>query len=348
MMSVIFLDIKGFTSITEKHKDNAMKIVNFIWGETGKIIKKYNGKINKYIGDACLIIFPEDKIENQYLSGANAFFASVEILKSVPKINYQLNSNFNDTNDPAKYIDFNFRIGMDSGIVTMGKTGTDDNYELGVIGDTVNTASRFESLNKQYQTNLLMTDGALKRLSGGLIKKCNDDSFKKISRINTLLIDKYNISLLKIDKARPKGKKEPKDIITVILKEESNVFSFIGDNKKFANTLISSYLGLYKKFQDSIKHWKIYTEKDTTNEKDEARIIKKRAEKHWFQLSKQFAKYYFEDNFPLCEHFLKTILKYDELEKCKKDYDNWKQNKVGEVKEPSLDWIKYGSLELDK
>jgi len=349
IMSVIFLDIKGFTSITEKHKENAMKIVNYIWSEVGKIIKKNDGKINKFIGDACLIIFPENKQNNKYLSGYKAFLSSTKILQSVPKINTGLNAKFNPEKNPDKVIDFNFRIGFDSGVVTMGKTGTDDNYELGVIGDTVNTASRFEALNKQYHTNLLMTDGALKRLSVGLIKVYHDAKLKNIDNINAFLIEKFGLSLLKIDKARPKGKKEPKDMITIIMKDKPKVFSFIGDDTKYDENLIPSYMRLYKIFQDSVGRWKPYIENKNSNISSEnLNVLRNQASRYWFQLSKSFAKLYFEDKFPLCEHFMRILLKYDEFEKCLKDYEVWKTKKFGETKEPGIDWITYGSIELDK
>ena len=58
-MTILFLDVQNFTTISEMHKEKAMNIINNIWNVVESIIFKFHGKINKYIGDAALIIFPE-------------------------------------------------------------------------------------------------------------------------------------------------------------------------------------------------------------------------------------------------------------------------------------------------
>ena len=121
MMAVLFLDIQGFTTIAEKNKNDIMKIVNSIWMSVEKVIGQKKAKINKYMGDACLIIFRDKDNKSNNPTALNAFYCAIELLEMVPDIGKQLD------------ISFNFRVGVDYGKVTYGKTGTDNNYELGVI-----------------------------------------------------------------------------------------------------------------------------------------------------------------------------------------------------------------------
>ena len=67
-MAVLFLDIQGFTTIAEKYKNNIMTIVNSIWKNVEKIIGEKKAKINKFMGDACLIIFrdQDNKANSQH------------------------------------------------------------------------------------------------------------------------------------------------------------------------------------------------------------------------------------------------------------------------------------------
>ncbi len=341
-MGVIFLDIQGFTTIAERHKLNSMKIVNCIWNEVEEVISKYGGKINKFIGDACLIIFEENE-NNKGLSGYNSFNSAVEILKRVFKINDYLNERFNPKGEPGLKIDFNFRVGMDAGVVKKGKTGTDRNYELGVIGDNVNTASRFEGLNKQYHTNFLFTENAYAMLIEGFIIKHNLKGEKEAREfINEFLeIEVYNI-----DKARPKGKSEAKEMFTAY-----SIFAkdkiFLGSLKKFNDAHFITFSKLLKDYRDSIKYWQDYS-KISDAKSLEKEISKRTAEKKWGEMAKKFGEFYFKEGFPPAEHFTKTILKYEEFEEYKKNPLEWLKKDNIQVKEPSEDWIRLGAMELDK
>lgn len=309
-MAILFLDVKGFTSIAEKYKEKAMSIVNYIWSVVESVVYKNSGKINKYIGDAALIIFPEKIVDNNNISARNAIISGIEILEKVPEIKEKLN------------IDFNFRIGIEYGKVVYGKTGSNRNFELGVIGDPVNTASRFESLNKQYNTNLLITDTAL-----------NQAGFEVNKGYNLLKSDNKIYYFYFIDKARPQGKKEAKEIITILTKQE-NGFKFLGSNITFNKELFDFYSNFVVDFLDSIKYWQ-------KNKKEEG-------EKKWEELARKIAKFNNEYKFPLAEIFLNKILKYEELLRYKNNPEGWlKLNKI-ELKTPDDDWIKYGTIELTK
>jgi len=334
MMTIMFLDIQGFTTITEKYKNNIINIINSIWTEVEHSTAKYHGKINKLIGDAALIIFREEINGEKVNSSKNAFYASIETLLKVPKICNDLNLD----------VDFNFRIGLDYGKITYGKTGTENNYELGVIGDTVNTAARLEALSKQYHTNLLITENVYDELN---IKMNQDYNIKEELNIN----DDLYINLFNIDKARPKGKKEAKEIITVLLKNENN-YSFIGSNNVYKNEYFTAYTKLLNNFLNSISYWQKYQKSKINDEgkhlSEETKKLRIEAFKAWSSIAKNFAKLYLTSEFPVCDNFIKTILKYEEYEDFKSSTDEWLKKEIYQVKEPSEDWIKLGTMELEK
>jgi len=56
-MAVLFLDVQGFTGIAETHKEKAMAMINRIWAAVEAPVYRNKGKINKYMGDAALVIF---------------------------------------------------------------------------------------------------------------------------------------------------------------------------------------------------------------------------------------------------------------------------------------------------
>ena len=63
--------------------------------------------------------------------------------------------------------DFKTGTGLHSGEVVIGNVGSSDKMEFTVLGDTVNLASRLESLNKEHKTKLLLSEATLETMSGG-------------------------------------------------------------------------------------------------------------------------------------------------------------------------------------
>ncbi len=332
MMTIMFLDIQDFTGITERHKDNIMGIINRIWTEVQKIIGGKKGKINKLIGDAALLIFLDNHKEGKTNSSINAFYAAVELLERVEAVKRELD------------IEFNFRIGLDYGKVTYGKTGSDMNYELGVIGDPVNTASRLESLSKQYHTNLLLTQNVLVNMN------LKPDVLYNLSKEINSASD-FIAKLLKVDKARPKGKKEPIEIYTLI-KKRNDDFSLIGQDKYFTLNTFKEFQFLLDNFINSINIWHSYydrkkSESDYQLSKETA-DLKRVAEKRWSDQVRVLAEFFIKTKLPLIEHFISTILKYEEFDQFKKIPAEWLKREQFQVKEPSKDWIENGTLELEK
>ncbi len=130
-LSVLYLDIVGFTGYSEKHSpENVTQMLNEVFGICEIITKECFGDIDKFIGDAVMAIF---------IDANDAANAAVKILRALSK----MNKNRTEKNQEK----INVRIGINSGEVIQGTVGTVNRRDLTVIGDVVNTASRIQNIS---------------------------------------------------------------------------------------------------------------------------------------------------------------------------------------------------------
>ena len=137
-VSVLFADVKGFTSLSEKLSPREVQdLLNEYFHEMTEVVFHHNGTLDKYIGDGIMAIFgapqfgdPADP--NQH--AIQAVDAALDMINAHKRLVEKL--------DPAKA--FAFRIGINTGPVYAGFFGTRQRLEYTVMGDTVNTASRLE------------------------------------------------------------------------------------------------------------------------------------------------------------------------------------------------------------
>ena len=123
------------------------EILNEYFTEMEPIITKYNGIINKFIGDAVMAVFGEPIQDKNHAQ--NAVKCAYEMLEKVK----ELQKKWVKENKPKIEIG----IGINTGEVFVGNIGSVNRMEYTVIGDTVNLASRLESYNKIYKTKLLIS-----------------------------------------------------------------------------------------------------------------------------------------------------------------------------------------------
>ncbi len=147
-VTVLFADIRGFTSISEKlSAEEVTRILNEYFTAIVPIIEQNKGILNKFMGDAVLAVFGEPiKNENHALS---AIICADNMLKKVK----QLQQKWLEEGKPKIEIG----IGISTGEAFVGNIGSEERLEYTVIGDTVNTASRIENYNKVYRTKFLIS-----------------------------------------------------------------------------------------------------------------------------------------------------------------------------------------------
>ena len=151
----MFCDIRGFTSLSENMQPEVVvNLLNQYFTQMEKCISKNHGVINKYIGDAVMAIFGAPvKTSNHAF---NAYNAALEMKKSLT----ELNKIFTEKKLPQ----LAFGVGLHSGVVLAGNIGAENRMEYTVIGDTVNTASRIESLCKKYNTDFLISESTFNKI----------------------------------------------------------------------------------------------------------------------------------------------------------------------------------------
>lgn len=176
-ISVMFADIRGFTSLSEKRKaDEVSALLNEYFTELEPIITKYNGVINKFIGDAVLVVFGDPNIDKNHAE--NAVKCAYELREKVKKIKERWVS------EGKPKIDIG--IGINTGEAFIGNVGTNNRFEYTVIGDAVNIASRIEDYNKIYKTHILISENTYSKISQIVdVIKIREVTIKgKIKKIN--------------------------------------------------------------------------------------------------------------------------------------------------------------------
>jgi class 3 adenylate cyclase len=127
-VTVLFADIRNFTSIAERmHPQDVVTLLNTYLGEMTHVIFRYDGTVDKYIGDAIMAIFNAPvKQENHAWLAVSAAFRIQEKIQEFKRA------------DPLITVG----IGINTGSAVLGNIGTDLHVDYTVIGDAVNIASR--------------------------------------------------------------------------------------------------------------------------------------------------------------------------------------------------------------
>ncbi len=147
-VTVLFADIRNFTSISEKRRpEEVVTILNCYFSEMIDVIFKYNGTLDKFIGDAIMATFGVPKGDDG--DAKRAVLCAIEMHKRLFMLNKKKNF------PPDVTIDIG--VGINTGQATAGVIGSSDRMEYTVIGDTVNIASRLEGLNKEFNSKVLVS-----------------------------------------------------------------------------------------------------------------------------------------------------------------------------------------------
>lgn len=158
-MSVLFSDVRGFTSLAEKLDAEGVKnFLNSLFTPLTEIIFEQKGTIDKYVGDM-VMAFWNDPIEDP----EHAQHAVEAALKMISKVE-ELSPVFADMG----IMNVRVGVGVNTGVMSVGDMGSKYRKAYTVLGDAVNLASRLESANKFYGTQILVSE-ATKNACHGII-----------------------------------------------------------------------------------------------------------------------------------------------------------------------------------
>ena len=153
-LTFLFSDIRGFTPISEKYQKDPQgltKLINRFLDNQTQIILKHGGTIDKYMGD-CIMAFwgaPLDD-EDQVRNATNAV---IEMKQSLEELNEKLREEGLDQ--------INTGGGINTGTCVVGNFGSSNRFDYSVLGDAVNLAARLESLCKEYDVGVIISEYSL-------------------------------------------------------------------------------------------------------------------------------------------------------------------------------------------
>ncbi|RME29005.1 MAG: adenylate/guanylate cyclase domain-containing protein, partial [Deltaproteobacteria bacterium] len=182
VLTVMFSDIRGFTSLSEKLDPAALtELLNEYLTPMTEIVLQQRGTLDKYIGDALMAFFGAPiAFEHHAHAACSSALQMMERLK-------ELNAQWKQRGLPELAIG----IGINTGEVSVGNMGSARRFDYTVIGDNVNLASRLEGLNKTYGTSIIISQFTREAIGG-------------------------HFTCRKLDSVRVKGKMQPVDIYELV------------------------------------------------------------------------------------------------------------------------------------
>ncbi|MBN9041393.1 MAG: adenylate/guanylate cyclase domain-containing protein [Rhizobiales bacterium 62-47] len=206
ILTVMFLDVRGFTTISELYKDDPQGLISLmnrlLTPLTNAIINR-KGTIDKYMGDAIMAFWnaPLDDPDHD----ANACNAALDILDCIETLNREREQEAQDSG--TLFIPINVGIGLNTGSCVVGNIGSDLRFDYSALGDSVNLASRLEGQSKSYGLPIIL---------GSTTARAVADRF----------------ATLELDYVKVKGKKEPELVYAIAGRKDfadSNQFQFLHD-----------------------------------------------------------------------------------------------------------------------
>ena len=162
-LSVLFSDVRGFTTISESlsPEDLSVYINDYLTTMSLVIREGHRGTLDKYIGDAVMAFWGAPVADPDHAQ--NAVLAALDMMKQA-KV---LNEKFHAKGWPP----FAIGIGVNSGVMRVGDMGSQIRKAYTVMGDAVNLGSRLEGITKQYGADILIGQETKERISGIVLRE---------------------------------------------------------------------------------------------------------------------------------------------------------------------------------
>ena len=163
LMTLLFCDIRDFTSISESHKsdpEGLTRLINRFLTPMTDLILERDGTIDKYMGD-CIMAFwnaPLDDGEH----ARNACGSALAMIRGLVTLNEEMAAEAAEEGKP--HIPLKVGIGVNSGTCCVGNMGAEQRFDYSVLGDDVNLAARLEGQSKTYGVDIVMGEQTYTRV----------------------------------------------------------------------------------------------------------------------------------------------------------------------------------------
>jgi adenylate cyclase len=202
-ITVFFSDIAGFTTISEKMGPvELVKFLNEYLQDMTEVILKYQGTLDKYEGDAIMAFWNAPIAINDH--PLNACLAALENQEHLAK----LRKKWTAEGKPAIHA----RIGINTGEAVVGNMGSENRFNYTAMGDNVNLGSRLEGINKEYGTEIIISESVYNQVKEKLV--CRE-----------------------LDLIRVKGKTVPVRILELVGEAKKVSRDLLDRNVRFADAL---------------------------------------------------------------------------------------------------------------
>lgn len=156
-LSVMFSDIRGFTTLSEKlPPEEIVPQLNDYLTRMTQVVFDHHGTLDKFIGDAIMAIFGAPVVQSDH-----AFRACATALDMIRTLRL-LQQEWREKSLPALHIG----VGINTGTMVVGNMGSERRFDYTVIGDNVNLASRLEGLTKMYGVNVIVSESTWEAAGG--------------------------------------------------------------------------------------------------------------------------------------------------------------------------------------
>lgn len=205
MVSMLFSDIAGFTSMSESlPPDEVEHILNEYLTAMSEIVFTNDGTLDKYIGDAVMAVWGNVGPTSPKTDAYKAVNTAIQMQRTLAKLREKWLG--------EGMVPLQIRIGVNTGEALVGNFGSPQKMDYTVIGDAVNTAARLEGLNKEFSTSILISQATYDLVS---------------DRLNA-----RHVGTVKV-----KGKEEPVSVYEVLnWRDESAMQTEIRDTKWIKGT----------------------------------------------------------------------------------------------------------------
>lgn len=225
-LSVLFSDIRSFTTISEKMEASQLsKFLNEYLSPMTDVVQENRGTIDKYMGDAIMAIFGAPVEDPDHAT--HAVSAGLRMLRRLDELRGQWKAQ----NLP----DIDIGVGVNTGDMSVGNMGSTRIFSYTVMGDSVNLGSRLEGLTKEYGVRFIVSEFTRAQLKDDFVVR-------------------------ELDQVKVKGKKEAVRIFEVrSFKSDNKNEDWV---PHFETALRNYYAG---RFAEALEQFKALTEKDATS-----------------------------------------------------------------------------------
>ena len=154
-VSVLFCDMREFTPISEEFTPpEVVSFLNDYYSVMTESVKKFNGTVNQFVGDEIFAVFgaPLATPDNE----KKAVFCALDMIKKLDVLNKKYKDKFGR--------EIKVGIGINSGEAVTGNLGSEDRIDYSITGDTVNTGKRIETISKEYDNSIFISDTVFQKI----------------------------------------------------------------------------------------------------------------------------------------------------------------------------------------